>query len=236
MEAQLYNQNEKRKQQLLQELLKQQTENENLVSRIQQEKDVERTKLITDILNAEKESTTLVENLLYLKNGPDPILLEQEHREQEKLLAELSIKHSDLRKQEILSAMSDILAEEAKTIQYHQEQKDASAREYLLKEHETNTLLEQMLHNNDKDRTAVVVQIMQDEELQKSAVASLITKNDSRTWGLIEQVRIVESQLAALTHYEIEKKKLCADETIVSILFFAANVHILMVFFSFSHL
>lgn len=75
-----------------------------------------------------------------------------------------------------------------------------------------------MFINYDKNRSGIVEKINQDEELQKSAVAALIAKNDSRTWGLVEQVRIVEAQLATMTYYEIERKKLSTDETVVSVL------------------
>lgn len=54
--------------------------------------------------------------------------------------------------------------------------------------------------------------INQNEELQKTAFAALISKNDARSWGLCEQLRIVESQLATMTYYEIERKKLSMDE------------------------
>lgn len=186
-----------------------------MVSRIQQEKDVERYKLINDILKAEKDSSELIEKLLILKSEPDPVLLEQEHREQQQLLEQLSIKHSDLRKQEILSAMSDILSIENRAMEYHQIQKEANAKELLIRESETNAMLDNIFQNNDKDRTLVANKILQNEELQKGAVAQLIATTDSRTWALVEQMRIVESQLATLTHYEIERRKLCVTESLV---------------------
>lgn len=165
---------------------------------------------------AEQNASIVVQNLLNLKNEPDPKLLEQEHREQQILLEQLHIQHNDLRKQEVLSAMSNILAAEAKKIENYQDQRDITARNILNNEHETNQLLSDMFANNDRDRTEVVIKIMQDEDLQKSAVATLIAGNDSRTWGLMEQMRIVESQLAAMTCCEIERKKLSADEQLVS--------------------
>lgn len=165
---------------------------------------------------AEENASLVVQHLLSLKNEPDSTLLEQEQREQQMLLEQLHIQHNDLRKQEILSAMSNILAAEAKKIENYQDQRDITARNILHDEFESNELLGNIFLNNDRDRTEVVIKIMQDEDLQKSAVASLITENDSRTWGLVEQMRIVESQLAAMTCYEIERKKFSADEQLVS--------------------
>lgn len=156
-----------------------------------------------------------MEKLLTLRIEPDGSLLEQEHREQEYMLEQLRIQHSDLRKQEVLSAMTDILADEQRTIEVYQQQRDATAREILEQESQNSALLTNVFINNDKDRTSAVIKIMQDEELQKIAVCSLIEKNDARTWGLMEQVRIVESQLAAMTHMEIERRKHSVDERLV---------------------
>lgn len=183
-------------------------------------------------ISAEERSGLLMEKLLTLRNEPDCALLEQEHREQEQLLEQLRIQHSDLRKQEVLSAMTDILADEQHTIEIHQQRRDATAREILEKETQNNVLLNNAFMNNDKDRTSAVLKIMQDEELQKIAVCSLIEKNDGRTWGLMEQVRIVESQLAAMTHMEIERRKHSVDERLVIIiLYFNLNTFLYSYFF-----
>lgn len=50
MEAELHQQQLKRKQDLLQHLLQQQNESDNLIQKVQKEKDSERHKLIEDIL------------------------------------------------------------------------------------------------------------------------------------------------------------------------------------------
>lgn len=80
------------------------------------------------------------------------------------------------------------------------------------RESATNSILENIFINYDKNRIILVDKINQNEELQKTAFAALISKNDARSWGLCEQLRIVESQLAAMTYYEIERKKLSMDE------------------------
>lgn len=157
----------------------------------------------------------IVDTLLSLRNGPDPELIELERIEQEYILEQLRIKDCDLRKQEVLSAMTDILVEESRTLQLYQDQRDVSSRDILEREQQANQILTSIFETNDKDRTNAVIKIMQDEELQKSAVISLISKNDARTWGLVEQVRIVESQLASMTQFEIERKKLDVDEILV---------------------
>lgn len=61
-----------------------------------------------------------------------------------------------------------------------------------------------------------VAQLQNDEELQKAAVAALLERGDARSWGLLQKVRFVEAQLAALTAIEIDRKKLELDQHLVS--------------------
>lgn len=158
----------------------------------------------------------IVNQLISLKSGPDQALLEQEQEEQKQLLERLRINHDDLRKRDILSAMSEMLENETKQIEMYNEKRDNTSKTLLEHESITNRLLDDLFKSNDRDRAAIVSKITLDEELQKVAFATFIEKNDARTWGLIEQVRIVESQLASMTNCEIERKKLQLDDQIVS--------------------
>ncbi|XP_035906534.1 E3 ubiquitin-protein ligase LRSAM1-like isoform X1 [Anopheles stephensi] len=216
-ESKLHEQQQMRKQMLLQQLLEQQNQNETQVHKLQQEKQTERERLIDNIIKDEQKSSALVKNLLALKNGPDPAFLEQEREEQQRLLEHLHGQQQDLRKQEILGAMTNLLENEINIIQNFHNQRDQSSRSILEREYETNNLLNNVFLNYDKNRQDVIEQITVDEDIQKSAVAALIARNDSRTWGLVEQVRIVESQLAALTLYEIERKKVNQDDQIINL-------------------
>lgn len=157
----------------------------------------------------------IVDQLISLKSGPDPALLEQEKEEQKQLLERLRINHDDLRRRDILSAMTELLEHETKQIEMYNEKRDNTSKTLLEHENNTNQLLENLFKNNDKDRAIAVSKITQDEQLQKAAFTALIEKNDARTWGLVEQVRIVESQLASMTSCEIERKKLQMDDQIV---------------------
>lgn len=157
----------------------------------------------------------IVDKLISLKSGPDSALLEQEQEEQKQLLEKLHINYSDLRKRDILAAMTELLEYETKQIGIHNEKRDTTSRTLLEHEINSNHLMYNLFKANDKDRMAIVAKVTQNEELQKAAFARLIEKNDARTWGLVQQVRIVESQLAAMTNCEIERKKLQLNDQIV---------------------
>ena len=85
--------------------------------------------------------------------------------------------------------------------------RDASSKIILDQETESNLILNNIFLGHTKDRAQIVERIMNDDELQKQALATLLCKNDARSWGLVEQIRMVETQLATLTKIDIEKKK-----------------------------
>lgn len=150
--------------------------------------------------------------LLTLKKGPDPALLELEDKARDALLERVHLEQSELRKKEVLAAMSQTLELEFELIQTYNEGKTDQSKTMLENETKTNLLLNDMFQNYDKGRTEIIERVHCDENWQKSAVAALIAKNDARSWGLMEQIKIVESQIAALTNLEIDKKKVNQEE------------------------
>lgn len=212
MDALFYQQNQKRKQELLRSLLQEQNETDELLKNVQKVRDVERTRLITNILKEEHNAEIIVVQLLSLKNGPDADLLEYERVEDERLLEKLRIDHEELRRRDILNAMSEVLEAEAQQILTYHEQRDATVK--LLLEQEKDLNIENILKNNDRNRQMAMV--ADNEEWQKIVVGTFIEQNDARTWGLVEQVRLVETQLAAMTKCEIDRKRCELDGRVVS--------------------
>lgn len=164
--------------------------------------------------------------LLALKKGPDAALLELEDKERDALLEKVRmmiiklnnqlnfltifkvyLEQSDLRKKDVISAMSQLLEQELSLINNYQEERDETSKVMLENESKTNLLLNDVFQEYDKSRMDLVDKVNQNEDWQKSAVAALIAKNDARSWGLMEQIKIVESQIAAMTNLEIDKKK-----------------------------
>lgn len=70
------------------------------------------------------------------------------------------------------------------------------------------------------EQSELISKLLEDSDLQKVAVGALLERGDARSWSLIQQVRLVESQLAALTSIEMDRKKLEVDEQVVSFLSF----------------
>lgn len=166
-----------------------------------------------DLSFTDEESSNLVVNeLLTLKKGPDPALLELEDKARDALLEKVHLEQSELRKKEVLASMSQTLESEFTLIQSYNAGKTDQSRSMLEDETKTNLLLNDMFQSYDKSRSEIIERVHSDEDWQKSAVAALIAKNDARSWGLVEQIKIVESQIAALTNLEIDKKKVNQDQ------------------------
>jgi len=79
-----------------------------------------------------------------------------------------------------------------------------------------NDHLAQIVHDQEKSRQDLVDRLRQDEVLQKAAVAALLERSDARSWSIIQQMNLVQSQLAALTNIELERRKLEINQQLVS--------------------
>lgn len=152
-----------------------------------------------------------------IKNQLDPVLFEKERIEQEQLLSQLQLEQTELRKQEIIANMAEMLQGELNQVQDYNKQRDIASKKVLEQDAVTYSLLQEVVRNKDMENTSAVASVLENEKLQQAAVAALVAKNDSRSWGLVEQVRIIESQLASVTQNEISLKKLSADEYLVCI-------------------
>lgn len=108
--------------------------------------------------------------------------------------------------------MSQLLEQELSLIQTYQDERTDASKVLLENETKTNLLLNDVFQEYDRNRTEIIDRVNIDEDWQKSAVAALIAKNDARSWGLMEQIKIVEAQIAAMTNLEIDKKKANQDD------------------------
>lgn len=72
------------------------------------------------------------------------------------------------------------------------------------------------MENQERSRQELVETLCEDEELQKVMVSALLERSDTRTWSLIQQVNLVQLQLASLTNIELERRKDEMNQQIVS--------------------
>lgn len=91
-------------------------------------------------------------------------------------------------------------------------------QENYFREVKNNDYLAQVVQDQEKNRQDLVDRLRQDEVLQKAAVAALLERSDARSWSIVQQVNLVQSQLAALTNIEFERRKLEINQQLVSVL------------------
>jgi hypothetical protein len=82
---------------------------------------------------------------------------------------------------------------------------------------ESDQQLENMVSAQGQIKVELVGRLQNDEELQCAAVGALLERSDARSWSLVQQVTLVQSQLAALTAVEMERRKLQISEQVVCI-------------------
>ncbi|CAG2056904.1 unnamed protein product, partial [Timema podura] len=144
-------------------------------------------------------------------------LLEQELKEEERLLNMRQEEYQSLRRKEVLNGMEALLEEECRReakLREYEEGRAEATRTLLSQEVETDKQLATLLLSQGQAQSELVGRLQKDEELQRAAVAALLERGDARSWALVHQVAVVESQLASLTALEMERKKLEMNEQI----------------------
>lgn len=202
------------KKKLLKDLALQQIQLEQELEKVQQERDTNRARLLSYVYNAEKEADNVIKE--FLRNSEEEKqsqaeLLEREKQEEMQLLSSCHSEQSMLRMKDTLFAMEKLLEEEmckARKLEEHTKYRDYTTQSLLTMEVRNNDHLAQIVQDQEKSRQDLIDRLRQDEVLQKAAVAALLERSDARTWSIVQQVNLVQSQLAALTNIEFERRKL----------------------------
>lgn len=163
--------------------------------------------LIIPFFLAEDTANLVINEFLALRTVEDSSLKEKERIEEERLLEKMKLNHSDLRKHEILKLISQTIVEEEKKINSYNRTRNQNAIQILKTDDQMSIKLNKLYLNNQDNRSKAIIQICEDENLQKRAVSDFIAKNDSRSWGLVEQMKIIEAKLAEMTMVELRRKK-----------------------------
>ncbi|KAI5642541.1 leucine rich repeat domain-containing protein [Phthorimaea operculella] len=213
-EQKIYEAAKQQREKFLSEFIQEQSELDLEIAKIQEAKDIERQKLIKAIQNDEQEIECLVKNFIQ-SNDLQPEVVQQqlahEQAEHDRLLEITRQNYDNIRKSDILKAM-EAMIEEDYVLQYskkHYEDSLISVKEsMLMHELEGAEKMEELLKAKDDSRTGLVQQLLEDQDVQKALVASLVERVDARSWSLNEEISLISSNLARLSVIEQEKKKL----------------------------
>lgn len=199
---------------LLEDLALQQSQLEQELEKVQQERDSNRARLLSYIYNAEREADNVIKE--FLRNSEEERqsqaeLFEREKREEMRLLSSCHTEQFMFRTKDTLLAMERLLEEElcrARKLEEHSKCREYAAQSLLTLEVRNNDHLAQIVQDQERNRQDLIDQLRQDEVLQRAAVAALLERSDARCWSIVQQVNLVQSQLAALTNIELERRKL----------------------------
>ncbi|XP_076263957.1 E3 ubiquitin-protein ligase LRSAM1-like isoform X4 [Rhynchophorus ferrugineus] len=228
-EIELSNLHKVSRDQLLASLTAEQVKFDDKLNKIHKKKELERFHLIEQLKEAEDVADEAISKLLAYNKEPLAQLLEKEMDEEQKLLVAVNKYNETLHKDDILSAMQNILTQESERFKKLDKYRVETSQYILEKELQTESKLSEILQNHCLDKTNLVNKLMEDSDLQKAAVSTLLERGDARSWGLLQEIRLVEGHLLALTNIEIEKSKLKMNEQLNDLSEKRANLSILLV-------
>ncbi|KAK4877286.1 hypothetical protein RN001_009792 [Aquatica leii] len=202
---------------LLTDISEQQLKFDLELAKVQQMKDTDRFRLIEQLQEVEQNADFAIKQLLALNREPLTQLLEQEKIEEERLIAAANQYNQKLCKEDVLLAMQELLDQETKKFAKYNESRTETTKSILEQEVQSDSHLLDVLQNQGLHKAQLISQLQDDVDLQKAAVGALLEIGDARSWGLVQQVRMVESQLAALTNIELNRRKLKMDDQLTDL-------------------
>ncbi|GBP12078.1 E3 ubiquitin-protein ligase LRSAM1 [Eumeta japonica] len=213
-ERRLHEASIQQREKFLTEVLKDQSELDAEIAKVQEIREAERQQLIKSIQHDEKQVQFLLNNFIQSQNmNPEVVQqqLEYEQAEHDRLLEISRQNYNNVRKFDILKAMEDLIDED-RAIQSSKQKYDAYLNSVkdnmMLQELECSEKLEELLKAKDETREFLVQQLLEDHDIQKAMVASLLERVDAKSWSLNQEIAIVTSNLAKLSVIEQEKQKL----------------------------
>lgn len=213
-ENRLHKAAKEQRERFLNKVLQEQIELDTEIAKVHSVRENDRQKLIKAIQEEEKEITCLVNNFIQSDNLKPEIIQQQlayEQSEHDRLLEITRQNYDNIKKVDVLRAM-EMLIEEDYTVKhskkYYEDSLNNMKQNMLIQDLEVSEKLTELLNAKDQSRTTLVEQLLEDQDIQKAIVASLLEKVDSRTWSLNQEISLISSHLARLSVIEQEKKKL----------------------------
>lgn len=204
----------KNREKLLEDITFNQNKFDQKLLKLQKNKELEKFQLIERLIQVEQNIHKSINHLLTINQEPLTHILEIEKEDEERLLTAANAYNENLRKNDILSAMQEILQQESLQFQKIFTEKNAVSKSILEKQIKWEIEITKCLKNQENAKEELKTKLVEDMEFQKAALGTLLERNDARSWSLVQQVAMVEGQLAALTHIELDRRKLEMNEQV----------------------
>lgn len=213
-ENKIHKANQVQREKFLTKFLQEQQDLDSEIAKVQEVRDIERQKLMKTIQKDEQDIEWLVKNFIQTDRLKPEVIQQQlayEQAEHNRLLEITRQNYDNVRRTDILTAMEQLI-ENDYHIQYHKKNyKDGlnNIKQSLLsQESEGTNKLVHILNAKDESRTVLIQQVLEDQDIQKAIVSSLLDRVDAKSWSLNQEISLISTHLARLSVIEQEKKKM----------------------------
>ncbi|XP_035683915.1 E3 ubiquitin-protein ligase LRSAM1-like [Branchiostoma floridae] len=215
----MFSQASQARQNIITVMAKEQDKMDGELTDLQNRKDQEKQRLVHTLQSAEQSAAELVRYLMETNEKArktEALLeaMEKERIEMEETVSSLQQEHENLRKKEVLAAMSQMLAENYNfehLRQQYEATRDAVARHAQHSVSDESDRIDVLLDGKQQNQAALVHRMAQEEEFQKKAFEALQLEKDMKHSRITGQIALIEQQLVQLTLVEMEKKALRMD-------------------------
>ncbi|XP_068628750.1 E3 ubiquitin-protein ligase LRSAM1-like [Battus philenor] len=213
-EKRIHKANQEQRDKFLSKIMQEQLNLDTEIAKVHEGKEIDRQRLIKAIQDEEREIDVTVKNFIQF-DGLKPEIIQQqlayEKSEHDRLLELTKKNYDNIKKSDVLKAMENLINDKCSVQRFLKNYKDSlnNIRDnILLQESESTSKLSDILNAKDNSRVELVQQLLEDEDVQKALVTSLLEKVDSKTWSINEEISLISSHLAKISVIEQEKRKL----------------------------
>lgn len=214
LENKIHKANQAQREKILSNVLQDQLNLDIEIARVHEGRDLEKQKLLSTIQKEEQNIECLIKNFIgYDKLKPEIIQqqLAHEQLEHDHLLEITRQNYDNIKRSDILKTMQQLLEENYSVgnyMKYYKGNLNNVKQSLLIQETEIDGKLEELLSAKDQLREGLVQQLLEDQDVQKAMVSSLLDQVDARSWSLNQEISLVSSHLAKLSTIEQERKKM----------------------------
>lgn len=213
-ENKIHKANQVQREKFLTKFLQEQQDLDSEIAKVQEVRDIERQKLMKTIQKDEQDIEWLVKNFIQTDRLKPEVIQQQlayEQAEHNRLLEITRQNYDNIRRTDILTAMEQLI-ENDYHIQYHKKNYNDGLnnikQSLLSQESEGTNKLVHILNAKDESRTVLIQQVLEDQDIQKAIVSSLLDRVDAKSWSLNQEISLISMHLARLSVIEQEKKKM----------------------------
>ncbi|XP_045760973.1 E3 ubiquitin-protein ligase LRSAM1-like [Maniola jurtina] len=213
-ENKIHKANLQQREKFLSKIIQEQQDLDSEIAKVQEVREVERQKLMKAIQMEEEEIECLVKNFIQIDRLQPEVVQQQlayEQAEHDRLLEITRQNYDNVRRADILKAMEELIEKDSSIQMYKKYYKDDLnniKENMLIQETEGAMKLSELLNAKDESRTTLVQTLLEDQDIQKAIVSSLLEKVDAKSWSLNQEISLISTNLARLSVIEQEKKNM----------------------------